>query len=81
MQTIYADGVSASTLGQLRMLERSHRIWEAECRMFYFDADPSAQVFYDREYIAGKWSRWMDLVAYEGQFHNYQSAMLLRKPG
>jgi ubiquinone/menaquinone biosynthesis C-methylase UbiE len=81
MQTTYADCVSSSTLGQLKALERSHRIWEPECEMFYFDADPSAQVFYDREYVTRKWSRWLPLVAYEGQFHNYQSAMLLRKSG
>ena len=33
----------------------------------------------DREYVTGKWAAWMDMVAYEECFHNWQSAMVLRK--
>lgn len=77
MRTTHSDGVQPSTLAQLARLERQGRIADAE--MFYFDCDPASQVFYDRDYITAKWSAWMDVVAYEECFHNWQSAMLLRK--
>jgi SAM-dependent methyltransferase len=79
MQTTFADGVTPSTLARLRRLAGSGRIADAE--MFYFDSDPSSHVFYDRDFITRKWSRWMDVLAYEECFHNFQSAMLLRKGG
>lgn len=66
-------------LERVHDFERRHRVANADCDMFFFGSDPASQVFYDREFITRKWSRWMELVAYEGQFHNYQSAMLLRK--
>lgn len=78
MRTSYAQYLPA-TAGQLNVLERQQRIADAE--MFYFDTDPSSQVFYDREFITRKWSKWMRLLAYEERFHNYQSAMLFEKAG
>lgn len=79
MQTTFADYIAPSAAAQLEILRRDRGALGADCDMFYFDTDPRSQVFYDREYITGKWSRWMDLVAYEECFHNYQAAMLLRK--
>lgn len=64
---------------QVKAFDKRHRPLERPCDMFYFGADPASQVFYDRDYITAKWSKWMDVLAYEPQFHNYQSAMLLRK--
>lgn len=77
MRTVLAGELGGMMQSRLDALERSGRAASAD--MFYFGTDPASQVFYDREYITGKWSRWMDLVAYEERFHNYQSAMLLRK--
>jgi SAM-dependent methyltransferase len=79
MRTVYAEHLGGMIRSRLNDLERGGRIADAD--IFYFGTDPASQVFYDREYITGKWSRWMDLVAYEERFHNYQSAMLLRKRG
>jgi SAM-dependent methyltransferase len=81
MQTTYVKAVNPSTIAQLQRLERDHRFTTSDCEMVYFDADPSAHVFYDRDFITTKWSKWMNLVTYEECFHNWQSAMLLRKPG
>jgi SAM-dependent methyltransferase len=79
MRTIYADGLVPSTVAQLRLLERDKQVSGDDCVMFYFDSDPSSRVFYDRDFITQKWAKWMDVVAYEQRFHNFQSAMLLRK--
>ena len=79
MLSTYVDEVQPSTVAQLRRLERQGRIATAD--MFWFDCDPASQVFYDREYVTGKWAAWMDVVAYEECFHNWQSAMVLRKRG
>jgi SAM-dependent methyltransferase len=78
MRTIYAK-VVAKTAAQLEMLDRQHRISDVDCEMFYFDADPASQVFYDRDFITRKWSKWLRLLAYEERFHNYQAAMLFEK--
>nr|WP_166177289.1 class I SAM-dependent methyltransferase [Altererythrobacter segetis] len=79
MRTTYADVLVPSTIAQLKRLERKHAVSRADCEMFYFDNDPSSRVFYDRDYITRKWSKWMDVVAYEERFYHFQSAMLLRK--
>ena len=68
-----------TTAARLKRLDRRGRLAGAD--MVFFDNDPASQVFYDRDYISRKWSRWMDLVAYEERFHAYQAAMLLRKRG
>jgi SAM-dependent methyltransferase len=60
--------------------ERRHRIADKDWAMFFFGSDPNSQVFYDRGYISRKWGRWMDVVGYAPQVHNYQSAILLQKP-
>ena len=79
MQGAFRDFIPESAADQLSLLEHRCGALQADSEMFFFETDPRSQVFYDREYITGKWSRWMDLVAYEERFHNYQSAMLLRK--
>jgi SAM-dependent methyltransferase len=79
MRTIYVDALAPFTVFHLRRLEQREKISEPDCEIVYFDCDPSSRVFYDREYITRKWSRWMPLVAYEERFHNFQSAMLLTK--
>ena len=78
MQTSYAK-VVPTTAARLRILDRRQGISDPECEMFYFDADPASQVFYDRDFITRKWGKWMRLLAYEERFHNYQSALLFEK--
>lgn len=46
---------------------------------FWFGADPGSQVFYDPDYLIGKWGKWLHLVSYNPQVHNYQSALVLAK--
>lgn len=77
MRLRQGEGLGGIIRSRLDALYRGGRAAGAD--MFFFGSDPGSQVFYDREYVSGKWSRWMDLVTYEERFHNYQSAMLLRK--
>jgi SAM-dependent methyltransferase len=42
-------------------------------------ADPAAQVFYDSEYLVGKWSRLADFVRKEREASRYQTGLLFRK--
>jgi SAM-dependent methyltransferase len=64
---------------RITAFERRHRMAEKDWRMFFFGSDPASQVFYDRDYISDKWSRWMDLAGYAPQVHHHQSAIILRK--
>jgi SAM-dependent methyltransferase len=80
MQTVYAHW-GPETAARLRILDRRHGISNAACEMFFFETDPSSRVFYDREFITRKWSKWLRLLAYEERFHNYQAAMLFEKGG
>lgn len=41
--------------------------------------DPMSQVFYDEEYLIGKWSQWVEFVSITPEAHDHQSALLLRK--
>ncbi len=79
MVTKYAAGLPKSLVREINRLLREGRACPAGFEMLVFGADPYSQVVYDRDHITRKWSAWMDLVAYEPQFHNYQSAMLFRK--
>ena len=76
--TTYAHWRSPFT-NRVGAFERRHRIADKDWAMFFFGSDPAAQVFYDRDYLSGKWGRWMDVVGYAPQVHNYQSAILLKK--
>jgi SAM-dependent methyltransferase len=64
---------------RVREFEKRRRIRDANWEMVFFGSDPASQVFYDRDYITAKWSKWMRVVAYEPLFHNYQAAMLMQK--
>ena len=59
--------------------ERRHQVLGRRWKMFFFGSEPGAQVFYERDYIVEKWSRWMDVVEYQEMVHDYQAAILLRK--
>ena len=64
---------------RVETFERRHGIADQDWSMFFFGSDPASQVFYERDYITGKWARWMDVVGYAPQVHDYQSAIILRK--
>lgn len=42
-------------------------------------ADPGAQVFYDSDYLIGKWSQFADCLAVKPEATGYQTALLFRK--
>lgn len=64
---------------RVETFERRHGIADHDWSMFFFGSDPASQVFYERDYITSKWARWMDVVGYAPQVHDYQSAIILRK--
>jgi hypothetical protein len=66
-------------IGQVVRFEEHNRLAENPPDMFYFGIDPDSQVFLDRDYIVDRWSKWMRLVTYEPQSHDYQSAMVWQK--
>jgi hypothetical protein len=46
---------------------------------FALDADPGAQVFYNAEYLAGKWSPLAECLAVRQEASSYQTALVFRK--
>ena len=78
--TTYAHWRSPFTR-RVAAFERRHRMADKDWTMFFFGSDPASQVFYERDYITAKWSRWIEVAGYAPQVHNYQSAILLRKRG
>jgi SAM-dependent methyltransferase len=46
---------------------------------FSIGADPNSQVFYDREYLVQKWSRFANVLSVTPEAHDYQTAILVQK--
>jgi len=46
---------------------------------FSIGADPHSQVFYDREYLVQKWSKFAKVVSVTPEAYRYQTAILLQK--
>ncbi|MBC3542183.1 class I SAM-dependent methyltransferase [Rufibacter sediminis] len=47
---------------------------------FTIFSDPASQIFYNREYLVKKWSRFATVVSVTPEAHDHQTAILLRKP-
>lgn len=78
--TKYASEPSfKSFVEQVRRFESANHALDQDLEMFWFGADPGSQVFYDREFLLSKWSKWMDVIAYHPQVHDHQSAIILRR--
>jgi SAM-dependent methyltransferase len=73
------DPLFADFIRDTSAFEDRHHLRDRAADVFSFGADPNSQVFYDRDYITGKWSRWMEPLSYELQAHDHQSAIVLRK--
>jgi SAM-dependent methyltransferase len=46
---------------------------------FSFSSDPVSNIFYDADYLIGKWSRFIDIVSVTPQAYGCQTALLCRK--
>ena len=78
--TTYADDpLFADFMHETLAFEARYKLRHRKVAKFSFGADPLSQIFYDKDFIAAKWGRWMDVLAYEPQVHDHQSALLLRK--
>lgn len=74
-----ADPLFDTFVAQARVFEAQFHARETRYDVFSFGSDPYSQVFYDRDYIIAKWSKWLDVLAYNPQVHDHQSALVLQK--
>lgn len=70
----------AGFVEEIAQFERQQNIRGRNVDVFWFGTEANAQVFYDREYLTAKWSKWMRVLSYHPQVHNYQSALVIAKP-
>jgi ubiquinone/menaquinone biosynthesis C-methylase UbiE len=47
---------------------------------FTMHSDPVSQVFYNRDFLLKKWSRFANVISVNPEAHDHQTAILLQKP-
>jgi ubiquinone/menaquinone biosynthesis C-methylase UbiE len=63
----------------LRRLDAETGVLGSSYKFFCVGADPGTQIFYDSDYLVGKWSGFMEVVSITPEAMDYQTALLLRK--
>jgi SAM-dependent methyltransferase len=59
--------------------EEQTAVLSGDWTYFAIHADPAAQVFYNSDYLVGKWSQFAECVAVEREVAVYQTALVFRK--
>ena len=76
----YGDGSGPSSMVELvRPFREETGVLNQNWVYFAVLADPGAQVFYDSNYLIGKWSRFADCLTVKPEATGYQTALVFRK--
>ncbi|WP_205504334.1 class I SAM-dependent methyltransferase [Rufibacter psychrotolerans] len=72
---LFCDFVEA-----VRQFYEKQTVQGQEYVYFTICSDPASQIFYNREYLVKKWSRFARVVSVTPAAHDHQTALLLQKP-
>jgi SAM-dependent methyltransferase len=76
----YRDaGTHETMVALVKAIEERTHLSSRDWVYFALDADPGAQVFYNAEYLAGKWSQLAECLAVRQEASSYQTALVFRK--
>jgi SAM-dependent methyltransferase len=67
--------------GMLTDLDARTSVLSSDFAYFAIGTEPRTMVFYDRDYLVGKWSRYAEIVSVTPEAMDYQTAVLARKAG
>jgi SAM-dependent methyltransferase len=76
------DGDPGTSLGLLRAISEAEKAVSASSKnyaTFSFSTDPYSNIFYDRQFLIDKWSRFADVVSVTPAAYGCQTALLCRK--
>ena len=73
------DKSQAFMVDLVQRVEKETGVLSQDWAYFTTLPDPAAQVFYNREYLIGKWSQLADCVAVRPEATGYQTALVLQK--
>ena len=78
--TKYKDSKNVSGFREMvRRFDERTSVFSQDYAQFSFGADPESQVFYDREYLVQKWSRFANVLSVTPEAYGYQTAILVQK--
>jgi SAM-dependent methyltransferase len=63
----------------VRRFDERTSVFSHDYAQFSIGADPESQVFYDREYLVQKWSRFATVLSVTPEAYAYQTAILVQK--
>jgi SAM-dependent methyltransferase len=72
-------GTHETMVALMESIEEQTRLSSQNWVYFAIDADPGAQVFYNAEYLVGKWSPLADCLTVRQEASDYQTALVFRK--
>ena len=74
------DPLFQGFVADVRQFYDRHVIGADGYAYFTMHSDPISQVFYNREFLLKKWSRFASVVSVNPEAHDHQTAILLQKP-
>jgi SAM-dependent methyltransferase len=72
-------GTHETMVALVESIEEQTRLSSQDWVYFAINADPGAQVFYNAEYLVGKWSPLAECLAVRQEASSYQTALVFRK--
>ncbi len=64
----------------VRQFYEKQSVQQEQYVYFTIFSDPASQIFYNRDYLVKKWSRFAKIVSVTPEAHDHQTAILLQKP-
>jgi ubiquinone/menaquinone biosynthesis C-methylase UbiE len=78
--TRYRDNEKLDWLRRkIRQFDMRTSVCSQDYASFSIGADPESQVFYDREYLVQKWSRFAKVLSVTPEAYSHQTAILVQK--